>query len=229
MERAANKYRFERKYVISELSAHEVEHVVKRHPAMFSEIFHARFVNNIYFDSIGMDDFHDSVTGSLRRMKSRIRWYGDLFGEIENPVLELKIKHGLEGRKLSYPLQPFRLDKNFGSHTIKNHLLRSSVSESVRRRFEQLFPVLLNRYRRKYFQSIDRRFRITLDDDLYFYKVDNLGNTFVRSCRDEHHVILELKYDGEFDSVAQSAGNMLPFRLVRSSKYVQGIECLGYA
>ena len=47
-----NNWRFERKFLISQMSEPEIEAVVKSHPAMFSEIYHERHVNNIYFDSL---------------------------------------------------------------------------------------------------------------------------------------------------------------------------------
>ena len=80
------KYRYERKFFISKLTKYEVESLIKLHPAMFSEIYFPRFVNNLYFDSFNMKSYFDSVDGSPNRRKIRIRWYGDLFGDIEKPV-----------------------------------------------------------------------------------------------------------------------------------------------
>ena len=88
-------FRYERKFKISEIDRNYVETLVKYHPAMFSEIFHERIVNNIYFDTLNMDYYYDNKSGSSKRMKVRIRWYGNQFGLIEKPVLELKIKDGL--------------------------------------------------------------------------------------------------------------------------------------
>ena len=47
------------------------------------------------------------------RTKHRIRWYGKPQNKVKNPKLELKIKKGLVGSKLSYDLPSFQLDKNF--------------------------------------------------------------------------------------------------------------------
>lgn len=225
-ERAVNNYRFERKFSIPELTIHEVNDFVMKHPSMFYEIFHKRFVNNIYFDSVELKNYYDSVHGSSYRMKIRIRWYGELFGEIINPVLELKIKDGIAGRKLSFPIKQFVLDKNFSTEKIRNILFESGIPADVEYRFNYLFPVLLNRYRRKYFQSSDRQFRITIDDDLSFYRVNILNNNFSSNHIDKQSIILELKYDHMYETSAQLVTNSFPFRLVRSSKYVIGIEKL---
>ena len=87
-------YRYERKFVTSELSKYHVESIVKTHPAIFSEIYQLRNVNNMYFDSFRLVNYSDNVDGSSDRIKIRIRWYGELFGKIKNPVLEIKEKKG---------------------------------------------------------------------------------------------------------------------------------------
>ena len=49
--------RFERKFVIPRISKFQVEKFIKTHPGVFSEIFHERQVNNIYFDTPNLDFF----------------------------------------------------------------------------------------------------------------------------------------------------------------------------
>ena len=90
-------YRYERKFFITSLSKYEAVALVKLNSAMFTEIFHHRFVNNIYFDSFRLNNYHENVAGDSRRIKIRVRWYGELFGDIERPVLEIKIRNGLLG------------------------------------------------------------------------------------------------------------------------------------
>ena len=225
-ERAVNNYRFERKFSIPELSIHEVDDFVKKHPSMFYEIFHTRFVNNIYFDSVDLQNYYDSIHGSSYRVKIRIRWYGELFGEIINPVLEFKIKDGIAGRKLSFPIKPFVLDKDFSAKKNRDILFESEIPPEIKYRFNYLFPVLLNRYKRKYFQSSDRKFRVTLDNNLSFHRINILNNHFLNNHTDKQNIVLELKYDHLFETTAEHVTNSFPFRLVRSSKYVMGIETL---
>ena len=42
-------YRFERKSFIENLSVENLKHMIAMHPAMFSEIYYERYINNIYF------------------------------------------------------------------------------------------------------------------------------------------------------------------------------------
>ena len=88
----------------------EIEALVNLHPAIFSQIYHPRFVNNLYLDSLSLNSYFCHVNGLKDRVKVRIRWYGDLFGPVDEPVLELKIKRGSLGRKESFPLASFRGD-----------------------------------------------------------------------------------------------------------------------
>ena len=105
-------HRYERKFFITELSQYEVECIVKIHPAIFSEIHHKRFVNNIYFDSYNLKNFRENIEGATDRIKIRIRWYGDLFGYIKKPVLEIKIKKEFLNKKISIPIKPFILNNS---------------------------------------------------------------------------------------------------------------------
>ena len=92
----SGNYRYERKSVISELTKNEIKALIKLHPAMFLESYPPRFVNNLYLDSVGMNNYFDNMAGLKERVKVRIRWYGRLFGSVEKPTLELKIKNGLK-------------------------------------------------------------------------------------------------------------------------------------
>ena len=85
-------FRYERKFLVSELNRFEIESIVRLHPAIFSEIYHQRSVNNIYFDTMNVSNYLDNINGVKQRLKVRIRWYGDLFGFIDKSVLEFKIK-----------------------------------------------------------------------------------------------------------------------------------------
>ncbi len=220
------EYRYERKFFISELTRHEVESIIKLHPAMFSEIFHQRFVNNIYFDSVNLANYFSTVYGDKQRNKVRIRWYGELFGVIEKPILEFKIKNGLLGRKQSYSLNPFVLDSRFDYETLKDVIDQSDIPEIVKVTFSSLHPSLLNRYSRRYFQSKDKNFRITVDNEQSFYQINCQNNSFLNRVNDSVSIILELKYNYEMDEKAERITNYFPFRMSKNAKYVNGIENL---
>ena len=224
MAKEVDNYRYERKFFISDITKHNVESIVKLHPAMFSAIFHQRFVNSIYFDAIDFRNYFDNVDGSSHRTKIRIRWYGELFGHIDKPVLELKIKNESLNRKQIYSLCPFDFNNSFAAEEILNIINKSDVPEIIK--INSLKPVLLTRYRRKYFKSADGNYRITIDTDLIFYHIYCQKNLFVNKLTDDVNVILELKYNKNVDNNANYITNFFPFRLSKSSKYVTGIDKL---
>ena len=79
--------RYERKFLVERLDASWVRALVRRHPSMFCETYPPRYVNNLYLDTLGMRHYVDNLNGTPERRKVRIRWYGDLFGDVEAPVL----------------------------------------------------------------------------------------------------------------------------------------------
>lgn len=226
MHQASHKYeefRHERKFLIESYTAKDVEQMIKFNPACFTEIYHPRRINNIYFDSLSFDSYFGNVEGDTQRVKARIRWYGDLFGEVKNAVLELKIKNGLLGTKEHYPLGAFRLDKDFSKQEIVRALESGQVPLNVRDAMLAMHPALLNSYSRKYYLSADKQLRLTIDKDLEFYRISYGSNTFLNKVQTAQ-VVVELKYDVFQEAVAEKVSNGFPFRMTKNSKYLQGVE-----
>ena len=220
------KSRFERKFMIQDMHYHEIVQQVRNNRAAFLPLHHPRYINNIYFDTNDMDFFTDNVSGKGCRKKARIRWYGDLMGNITKPVLEFKMREGMVGNKLSFPLKPFILDNNFTGDYIQDIFRSSDLPDWTEAIMMMLKPTLLNRYLRQYFISFNHNFRLTIDDDLRYFGIGSGLNNFMEkhSC---DNVIVELKYDQVHDGKdAAYITNNLPFRLTKSSKYVNGFELL---
>ena len=216
--------RYERKFVISELSKPEIELVIKQHPAVFTEIYKERIINNIYLDTPNLTFYLDNAFGKSNRKKVRIRWYGDLFGNIEKPVLEFKLKTSAVGDKLSFSLKPFDLNGSFNIDTLHQVFRKSNLPAWVMEDILPLKPQLLNRYCRKYFRTIDKLFRATIDSNLVYQDISTRNNSFRNRMEDWTNTIVELKYSFEVDKQANNVTTNFPFRLTKSSKYVNGIE-----
>lgn len=225
---SARGYRYEVKFLVDGLDVHQGRALLRAHPALFSEVYPPRYVNNIYLDTVLQANFWDNLVGAADRVKVRIRWYGELFGEIAKPVLEYKIKRGAVGTKLAYPLPTFCLDAKFSQRTL-TEIIQSAgrLPERVKHDVLHLRATLLNRYYRAYFATPDRRFRVTLDSELSFYRISALRNTFVHRQTDRSRLIVELKYESEHALEAHRISSHLPFRATRSSKYVAGVVTVG--
>jgi len=220
------KSRYERKFLLAAHSEKQVECVVKRHRAIMREIFEERYINNLYLDSPNLESYYDNVHGVKNRTKFRIRWYGELLGLVESPVLEIKAKQDLLGQKVSFALKPFELNHEFSTAMLHEVVRGSDIPKDIQHRLLSFEVTLLNRYRRKYFQSADHRFRMTIDKDLEFCRMSVLSNRFLNRCFDHRHVILELKYAAtELDGLAMFSREF-PFRVTKSSKYVSGIRAI---
>ncbi|MFQ5638051.1 MAG: VTC domain-containing protein [bacterium] len=222
----SDDYRYERKFVVSELTKPQIESLIRLHPAAFSEIYYERFVNNIYFDSCTMQNYFANIDGLQNRTKCRIRWYDDLFGFIEKPVLELKIKDGLLGRKESFRLRPFTLDEQFHQDVIREVFQKTDMPAALKADLLCFQPVLLNRYSRRYFQSVDGNYRMTIDTQMAYYRIDPYENTFLQKHKDDDFIIVEMKYNYDRERFAQKISAFFPYRMTKSSKYVNGIQKL---
>lgn len=217
--------RYERKFLVTDMHYPQIEQQVRLLPAAFRTIFYPRYINNIYLDTHELDFFFDNVMGKGSRKKARIRWYGDQFGHIEKPVLEFKVREGMLGDKLSFPLKPFTIDRDFNYSILLGVFKNSGLPLWAMEVLTHLKPALLNRYKRKYFISFDGKFRLTLDDELGYFPIGTNNNAYNGGFRSSD-VIMELKYERIFDDMAPVVTNTIPFRLTKSSKYVNGMEWL---
>ena len=222
-----HNFRYERKFTVpNEFSLNTIEQFIKRNKALFREVFHLRQVNNIYFDTVGYNDYLDNVLGVSDRKKIRIRWYGVTFGEIKKPVLEIKIKKGIVGDKWSYKLKPFVLDNNFDNDMIQNIFSASELPLPILESVKMVSPTLLNSYVRKYFLSSNNKFRVTLDYKLLYYKIHKRFNNFNFIPTTDTNKIVELKYGLSDDKIANTISTQFPFRLIKNSKYINGVNTI---
>ena len=220
------EFRYEKKYFLSNITSTDLETFVKIHPGQFSEIFHERIVNNIYYDTFDYECLNDNVSGVSNRLKVRLRWYGEEIVKVTDPKLELKIKCGLLGTKRTIQCDPFSLfEERTFSHNIPS---LNEHSEKAGIYLGQYTPKLFNSYSRKYYLSEDKKIRITIDYNQVFSRIDKFLGTNKNKINDNQSVIMELKY-GSTDSVrAIEIASYFPFRLSKSSKYVRGLARLNY-
>ena len=216
--------RYERKFFIEEIHQKQVQGIVQLHPALFVKPYPPRFINNIYLDTPDLDNYHANVNGDMQRHKVRIRWYGELFSEVSKPVLEIKIKEGLVGHKLSFVLAPLDFRRGSDKRHLKNLFRESRLPREILEELLVLEPVLVNRYYRWYYVTTCSAYRLTVDSGLTYYQYRPLGSPFFYKNRDLTHTILELKYGTQQENSADRIAAALPFPLTRSSKYIMGIE-----
>ena len=219
-----HSYRYERKFAHTELDEAQIRSILIRNRGMFFEVYPKRYVNNIYLDTPWLEEYDGNVCGGAERKKVRVRWYHALLGPIEDPILEFKFKHGLVGWKDQYPFPPFNFDTSFTQQGFKALYKLGHFPPTIREQLEWYLPTMVNRYCRSYFATVDEKFRVTIDTDLIFYKVNALNNQFRVRDVDSRLIVVEMKYNREFEPLAERISRSFPFRLTRSSKYTDGIE-----
>ena len=89
-----------------------------------------------------------------------------------------------------------------------------------------LKPTLINRYQRKYYLSFDQKFRVTLDDHLEYYPVSSPELLSSRGLKDSLSMIMELKYAPIYEPESANITQEFPFRVIKNSKYVRGIQII---
>lgn len=221
----SNGYRYERKFMTT-LGHREAGHIIRDHPALFRKVFQPRRINNFYFDDAQHTNYFENVDGAAQRKKFRIRWYGEVFGPVHKPVLEIKVKEGYLGKKVSYPLAGFDVHQGISLSDIRRVLAASDLPGALSAELALCELHLLNSYTRSYTLSADGRFRVTLDWGLTYYALRQHANPFFHRFVDRGHTIVELKYESGDDRFAHRITSGFPFRVTRSSKYVMGLDYL---
>ncbi len=206
--------RYERKYRITSCPLSSIRQAVRNHPASFRKIFPDRQINNVYWDTLGLQTYRDNVMGIAQRQKFRIRWYGNELQKINLPKLEIKKRLNELGDKEIFDMDNFELENI--TNLSKEVTQLSKVNSN-------LIPTLLNSYQRSYWGTGNQKFRITIDYNMRFHSLLNEGK-FRNYVHQDPAIILELKYDEDFSSVADSIAQFIPFRRTKNSKYVMGIE-----
>jgi len=215
--------RYEVKMTFSEMHLPDVRSWVRLHPDAFLEAYPPRWVNTLYFDTHGIDCLNDNLIGANERRKLRFRWYGDDCSTVRGG-LELKCKVNRLGWKERCPI-PLTFD-----------LTAASWSDLVRRMRKHAHgsfavwlscvdqPVLIYRYMREYYESVDHLVRVTIDYDHAVYEqfTYSVPNLTVRAPVEEQNVV-EVKSDATLSRRVSDVLSSLPLQVRRNSKYVNGM------
>ncbi|WP_282081048.1 polyphosphate polymerase domain-containing protein [Aquimarina algiphila] len=236
MEKAVNEnfhkplfynLRYERKFIFQNIDLDDlIQTTVYTNSFCFEEIYSKRTINNIYFDDNNYTFYKQNVSGDGVREKYRLRWYNSTPSIIKSPTIEIKKKFGEVGDKFSLKIPSFESDIQSLSIDQINHQiiaeLKKSKNKELMFKFYNLFPTLYNSYERRYFLSACEKFRITLDSNMNFFHPYNYNHCHLIN----NEIILELKYNKEYDNESRSVTQQINSRLSKNSKYVRGIEII---
>lgn len=215
--------RYEIKFIAEPFEQFRVLNWLRQHQLCLVTEYPDRQVNNIYFDSYNLQSYCDNIYGSSSKSKVRFRWYGTS-QEPKNGSLEIKCKRNQLNWKLIYKIQG-ELEKNGCDwRSISSEIRRQLPVEAKEWMEMNPLPVLINRYKRKYFISRDKKVRVTLDTDLKIYDQSQKqfpNYTFKTNL--PNVLVLEVKFARELRGHVEHMFGDIPLRGSRFSKYVSGV------
>jgi hypothetical protein len=215
--------RYEIKSTCDEIYLPDVRAWVNLHPDAFIETYPPRQVNSLYFDTREIDCLTDNLIGTGQRRKLRFRWYGDSYSAVRG-ALELKHKSNQLGWKERYPI-PFTVDLTTISwNTFLEHM-RVHVHGPFSVWLSYLNqPVLINRYTREYYETMDQQVRVTIDyDQVAYEQIVHLTPNLAIKASLPDHVVVEVKAGAAQHRRVSNVLSSFPLRVSRNSKYVNGL------
>ena len=196
------KARYERKLYFPDGNPEELESAIRTNPYGFIERYEKRIVNSIYYETESFHSYMDNENGHENRVKFRTRWYGEDPNPNKTAVHELKIKKGTVGFKVYE-------DPNINSVYL-DHLLKITT------------PILKVSYIRKYFESFDKKVRITVDSEISYLGLQKYASSknpvFEKGC------VVEIKYNPKEDRIVSNILSGFNHRIDKFSKYARGIK-----
>ena len=217
--------RYELKFFIDEWHYDRLQAWLRMRSEGFRPAYPSRKVNSVYYDRGDFEFYRDSVEGLSSRVKIRYRWYGESMLP-QAGRLEVKHKRNQLGWKLVFDVET--LDgtlprwPEIGAH-ISDHLPPEG------RMWFQLCdrPLIVTSYKREYWESGDRRLRITLDRQLATFdqRYSSEVNLTKKAPLDPG-VVVEVKCGIQAVSAASKLIGELPLTLCRNSKYCEALDAI---
>ena len=218
MEYQNKPMRYERKYVIKKNEKFRITNLIKNSDLLLKSVFYPRIVNSIYFDTESLELYKQNINGLSKRKKYRVRWYSDK--DFSN--LEIKIKTGHLGYKEIYPLGSILKNGEISFKKLDRSISNLEKDKKSKLISKMLKPILFVSYKRSYFLSKIIDCRLTLDEDIKYYKITNKHIDI--KPRKTLNSIIELKYPSNLDIFELNYFSKFLFRYSKHSKYVRGIQ-----
>ena len=222
-----NNVRYEVKFVTTEERLGLLLKWIRLHHARLKPAYNDRYINNIYFDTYNYFAYTENISGVSTRSKVRYRWYGKSKFP-EEGKLEFKCRRNVYGWKKAFPIKnlPVLDNSKILFSAFRDSLLRG-LKEDKNLLHHNPHPVILNRYKRKYFISGDGKVRITVDTNLEIY--DQRYKPYINVTAKTNipqTIIVEIKTDRDNRELLSKVINGIPIRVSRNSKYVNAVTCL---
>ncbi len=198
----------------------------------FKTSYPSRSVNSLYYDTPNLDFANSNISGETKRIKIRARWYSkpeddffkSFYAKNQNFKFEIKRKRNILSDKKILSEANFntedtilnrrvQLRKKIRAHAAKDNNLSKLIIDDV----------IFVKYNREYFEHfLSNNLRLTVDKNLICSKIQsflNLNKTDISL----NYVIVELKFNEENSKNFNKIIENIPFRQIRSSKYLYAL------
>ena len=209
-----NIFRYERKFIINNMTIPELENLLRNSTLKFKKDFPGRNVNSIYFDDHKSKSILENLDGNNFKTKFRLRWYGDK-KQIGSPILELKKKQSYINSKELFKIRNFKKTK-FSKNNI----------DLILKALKKNYNFLLNKsaissthYNRLYFVSSINDIRATVDFNINYFDIQNS----IKLNKYSETIILEIKYKNYDDKMVRQNLENISFRISKNSKYLNSL------
>jgi len=203
-----------------------LRHWLHMHPAGFFSPYPDRQVNNVYFDTWDYRAYAENLAGVSERSKVRYRWYGDSAGPAVGS-LEVKQKRNHFGWKLRYALSEAPYQPGDDWQAVREFIRRQIPVAGQFWLDQNPLPIMINRYRREYYESADRLIRATIDLDqrVCDQRSGALPN-FDHPAIMQDTLVVEFKFAREDRPDAVRLLAKMPLRIGRHSKYMNAVRAI---
>lgn len=225
-----NNYRSEIKFVCYRNNYSLIKSWIKFHKYNFFKEYEDRNINNIYFDSLDYKAFDDNLIGLPSRLKIRYRWYGNLFSENKKNEgsLEFKFKKNIYGYKKIFKINDLTLNLSSTWREIKNKIQKSLTQEYKIIFDKNSEKILINRYKREYFISKNKKLRVTLDRNIQIFdqRFASLKPNYKFKNFTQDYLVIEFKFNKEDKMFLNDLDINIPIKASRNSKYINGVRSI---
>ena len=215
--------RYEVKFITNQEYYDQVMLWIKDSILSFRKTFANRIVNNIYFDDHDFTSFHENIIGMSKRNKIRYRWYGNL-EDVTSGSLEIKHKDNNLGTKEIYNITNIEFDRE-SKWLHFTQSLEAQLPTKAKQYLLDTKPVLFNSYHRQYFESRNKKVRITIDQKQKFYKQrSSLKPNFHKSNLPLDILTIEIKAEKQYQNIVSALLKDIPIRQTKYSKFIVGMS-----